>query len=219
VETRPTADLSVTLSKSQRDALIPAQVLDALKQGNLRFRSRARKPRDYVAQQLATAAGQYPAAVVLGCIDSRVPAEIIFDVGIGDTFNIRMAGSVVDGDAVGALEFSCAVAGAKLVVLLGHTSCGAVEGAIDNVELGSLTSLLARLKPAISETAFSGERSSKNAAFVEAVARTNVKLGIEKIRLLSPILADLEKEGSIQIVGAMYDLTTGNVEFVSQATA
>jgi carbonic anhydrase len=164
-------------------------------------------------QVIATAAGQFPAAIILGCVDSRAPAEIIFDAGIGDIFNARIAGNVVDDDLIGSLEFGCAVAGAKVVLLFGHTACGAVKGAIDDVQLGNLTGLLARIKPAISATAFQGDTSSKNPIYVDAIARTNVRLGIENIRRRSPILAELEKNRTIRIAGAMYDLTTGAVEF------
>jgi carbonic anhydrase len=172
-------------------------------------------PHNYLDQQRSSAAGQYPAAMVLGCIDSRAPAEVLFDAGIGDTFNGRVAGNVVNDDLIGSMEFACAVAGAKVVLVLGHTACGAVKGAIDDVEMGNLTGLLARIKPAMSATTFSGEKSSKNAAYVDAVARTNVRLGIENIRRRSPILADLEKKETIQITGGMYDVATGAVEFVS----
>jgi len=205
-----------TLTKEERDRLTPGQVIDELKRGNERFRSGKSASRDYRDQQLASAAGQYPAAVALGCVDSRAPAEIIFDVGIGDMFSARIAGNVVNDDLLGSLEFACAVAGAKAVVLFGHTACGAVKGAIDDVEMGNLTGLLARIKPAISATPFTGEKSSKNAAYVDAVARTNVLLGLEGIRRRSPILADLEKKGTIQIVGGMYDLATGSLAFLSE---
>jgi carbonic anhydrase len=171
-------------------------------------------PRDYRAQQRSSAEGQFPAAVVLGCVDSRAPAEILFDVGIGDTFNARIAGNVVNDDLLGSMEFACAVSGAKAVVVFGHTACGAVKGAIDDVEMGNLTGLLARVKPAITATKFDGEKSSKNLAYVDAVARTNVALAIDGIRRRSPILSDLEKEGKIRIAGAMYDLSTGGVEFI-----
>src|SRR5271169_3547773 len=171
-------------------------------------------PRDYLAEKRSSAAGQYPAAVILGCVDSRVPAEIIFDVGIGDTFNGRVAGNVVNDDLLGSMEFACAVSGAKLVLVLGHTACGAIKGAIDDVVLGNLTGLLARIKPAIAATKFDGAKSSKNAAYVDAVARTNVVLVLAEIRRRSPILEELEKKGSIEIAGAMYDLTTGVVKFV-----
>ena len=204
-----------SLTKEQRDRLTPAQVIDELKKGNERFRSGKTLARDYLAQQRSTAAGQYPAAVVLGCVDSRAPAEIIFDAGIGDTFNARIAGNVVNDDLLGSMEFACAVAGAKVALLFGHTACGAIKGAIDDVEMGNLTGLLARIKPAITATKFDGEKSSKNYAYVDAVARTNVVLGLDVIRRRSPILEDLEKKGSIQIAGAMYDLSTGVVSFVS----
>lgn len=205
---------SGSLTKEQRDGLTPDQVLDAMKKGNERFRTGQMVARNYLDQQRTSAAGQFPAAVVLGCIDSRAPAEIIFDAGIGDTFNARVAGNVVNDDLIGSLEFACAVAGAKVLLIFGHTACGAIKGAIDDVEMGNLTGLLARVKPAISATKFAGEASSKNAAYVDAVARTNVTLGLDNIRRRSPILADLEKKQAIHIVGGMYDLATGMVEFV-----
>jgi carbonic anhydrase len=207
------ASRGASLTKEQRDRMTPGEVIEEMKKGNERFRAGKMVARDYLAQQQFTAAGQYPAAVVLGCLDSRAPAEIIFDTGIGDTFNGRIAGNVVNDDLLGSMEFACAVAGAKVVLVFGHTACGAVKGAIDDVELGNLTGLLARIKPAISATKFDGEKSSKNASYVDAVARTNVVLALDNIRRRSPILEDLEKKGSIQIVGTMYDLATGKVEF------
>ena len=205
--------LTQPLSKDDRDRMSPREILDELKAGNERFRSGRMAGIDYRQQQLASAAGQYPAAVILGCVDSRGPAEIIFDVGIGDIFNARVAGNVVSDDLLGSLEFACAAAGAKAIVLLGHTACGAIKGAIDNVELGHLSGLLAQIRPAIAATTFSGERSSRNPVFVDAVARTNVRLGIEKIRRRSSILANLEHKKTIAITGAMYDLATGVVQF------
>jgi carbonic anhydrase len=206
---------SGSLTKEQRDRMTPSQVVDELKKGNERFRMRKMAPRDYLAEKRSSAGGQYPAAVVLGCVDSRVPSEIIFDAGIGDMFVGRVAGNVVNDDMIGSMEFACAVSGAKLVLVLGHTACGAVKGAIDDVEMGNLTGLLARIKPAVSATKFEGEKSSKNATYVDAVARTNVVLGIENIRRRSPILEALEKKGSIKITGAMYNLANGVVDFVS----
>src|SRR5580692_4660529 len=206
--------LAGLLTKEQRDSMTPPQVIDELKKGNERFRAGKMAPRDYLAEKRSSAAGQYPAAVVLGCVDSRVPAEIIFDTGIGDTFIGRVAGNVVNDDMLGSMEFACAAAGAKVVLVLGHTACGAVKGAIDDVVLGNLTGLLARIKPAIPETKFEGEKSSKNAAYVDAVARTNVVLALAEIRRRSPVLEELEKKGAIQIAGAMYDLATGMVEFI-----
>lgn len=210
----PTGTTGV-LTEEERNKMTPDQVIDELRKGNERFRAGASLSRDYRHQQRSTAAGQFPAAAALGCVDSRAPAEILFDVGIGDLFSARVAGNVVDDDLLGSLEFACAVAGAKAIVLFGHSGCGAVKGAIDDVEMGNLTGLLARIKPAITATRFSGEKSSKNAAYVDAVARTNVLLGLEAIRRRSPILEDLEKKGAIQIVGGMYDLATGTVEFLS----
>jgi len=206
------------LTKEERDRMTPSQVLEALEKGNERFRAGTMAPRDYRDQQRASALGQFPAAVALGCVDSRAPAEIIFDVGIGDMFCARIAGNVVNDDLVGSLEFACAVAGAKVVLLFGHTACGAIKGAIDDVEMGNLTGLLARIKPAISATTFAGEKSSKNAAYVDAVARTNVVLGLEGIRRRSPILSQLAHQGTIQIVGAMYDITTGMVTLLDESS-
>jgi len=203
------------LTKERRDRLSPREVIEELKKGNERFRTGRTIARDYRNQQRASAAGQFPAVAALGCVDSRAPAEIVFDAGIGEMFNARIAGNVVNDDLLGSLEFACAVAGAKVVLLFGHTSCGAVKGAIDDVEMGNLTGLLARIKPAISATKFEGEMSSKNPAYVDAVASTNVRLGMEHIRRRSPILEKLEKTGAIQIVGAMYDLGTGMVTFES----
>jgi carbonic anhydrase len=204
---------SGALTKEQRDRMTPSQVLDDLKKGNERFQTGKMTTWDYRDQQRTSAAGQYPAAVILGCIDSRAPAELIFNVGIGETFNARIAGNVVNDDLLGSLEFSCAVAGAKVILLLGHTACGAIKGAIDDVEMGNLTGLLARIKPAITATSFGGQKSSKNYAYVDEVARTNVRLGIEQIRRRSPVLADLETKQTILIAGGMYDLATGVVEF------
>jgi carbonic anhydrase len=205
---------SASLTKEQRDRLTPDQIIEELKKGNERFRTGKTVAHDYRNQQRTTAAGQYPAAALLGCVDSRVPGEILFDSGIGDTFNGRIAGNVVNDDLLGSLEFACAVSGAKVILLLGHTACGAIKGAIDDVEMGNLTGLLARIKPAITATTFMGDKSSKNAAYVDAVARTNVVLGVETIKRRSPLLEGLVKKGTIRIVGAMYDLATGAVEMV-----
>lgn len=204
-----------SLTKEERDRMTPSQVLDELKKGNERFRGENATRRNYLAEKRSSAAGQYPAAVVLSCLDSRVPAEIVFDAGIGDLFVGRVAGNVVNDDLLGSMEYGCAAAGAKAVLVLGHTACGAVTGAIDDVVLGNLTGLLARIKPAIPATKFDGEKSSKNAAYVDAVARTNVGLVLSEIRRRSPVLEDLEKKGSIKITGAMYSVSTGVVDFLS----
>ena len=203
-----------SLTKDERDAMTPAHVIDELKKGNERFRTGKMAKRDYLAEQKASAKGQYPAAVILGCLDSRVPAEIVFDAGIGDTFVGRVAGNVVNDDILGSMEFGCAASGAKVIVVVGHTACGAIKGTIDDVVLGNLTGLLARIKPAVAATKYDGEKSSKNYAYVDAVAETNVRLTVADIRRRSPILDDLEKKGSIAIAGAMYDLGTGTVKFI-----
>ncbi|HTP69665.1 MAG TPA: carbonic anhydrase family protein [Dongiaceae bacterium] len=208
------ANTSGSLTKEQRDAMSPQQVLDELKKGNERFRSGKPLTRDYLAEQRASASGQYPAAVVLGCLDSRVPAEIVFDTGIGDIFVGRVAGNVPNDDLLGSMEFGCAVAGAKLVLVVGHTACGAVKGAIDDVVLGNLTGLLARIKPAVPATKFDGDKTSKNAAYVDAVAHTNITLALADIRRRSPVLDQLEQKGSIKIAGGMYNLATGAVDFL-----
>jgi carbonic anhydrase len=204
---------SGALSKAKRDQLTPAQVIAELKNGNDRFRSGKPAPRDYLEEQHADAAGQAPAAVVLGCIDSRVPAEIIFDAGIGDVFVARVAGNVVGDDILGSLEYACAEAGSKAIIVLGHTDCGAVKGAIEDLKLGSLTGLLSKLKPAITATTYTGEKSDADRGYVAAVARANVRLGVQNVRRASSALAGLESKQMIQIVGALYDVATGTVTF------
>ncbi|WP_213288573.1 carbonic anhydrase family protein [Bradyrhizobium sp. sGM-13] len=154
-----------------------------------------------------------PAAVLLTCIDSRAPAEVIMDLGLGDIFNCRVAGNVRNADILGSMEFACKLAGAKVVLVMGHTACGAIKGAIDNAELGNLTGLLTKIKPAVEETTYTGERLAKNYAFVDAVARKNVEMTVAGIRKDSPVLAELDAKGEIKIAGAMYSLETGAVEF------
>jgi carbonic anhydrase len=206
---------AAALTKEERDRLTPDEVIAAFKAGNERFRSGKMEPHDYLAQKRATASGQYPAAVILSCIDSRAPVEIILDTRIGDTFTARVAGNISNDDLLGSLEFACAAAGAKLVLVIGHTACGAVKGAIDGVQLGHLTGLLAKIKPAVAATKYDGERTSKNDAFVDAVAKTNVMRTVEEIRRQSSVLAGLESGGKIKIVGSMYNLDGGRVEFYS----
>jgi carbonic anhydrase len=213
--TTPRPERHDLATREQRQAAAtPVQVLEKLRRGNERFASGKPEPRDMLHDQRTTAAGQYPKAIVLSCIDSRAPAEIIFDEGIGDIFNARIAGNIADADLVGSMEFACKVAGAKLVVVMGHTSCGAVKGAIDGVQLGNLTGLLEKIQPAVNAVRnVPGDRTSKNTAFVEAVAEENVQLTVERVRELSPILRDMEHEGRIQIVGCIYNLETGRVTF------
>ncbi len=201
------------LTQVQRDSMTPEQVIEMMKSGNERFRKGERKNRNYLREQKASAKGQYPAAVLLSCIDSRAPAEVIMDLGIGDIFNCRVAGNIENEDILGSMEFACKLAGAKLILVMGHTACGAVKGAIANAQLGNLTGLLAKIQPAVQATAYGGERSANNYSFVDAVARKNVELTARNIRKDSPVLAKLETDGAIKIAGAMYNLETGAVEF------
>jgi carbonic anhydrase len=201
------------LTHAQRDAMSPEQILDAMKRGNERFRRGERKARNYLAEQKTSAKGQYPAAVLLSCIDSRAPAEVIMDLGIGDIFNCRVAGNIENDDILGSMDFACKLMGAKVVLVMGHTSCGAIKGAIANAELGHLTALLARIKPAVEATKYDGERTATNYTFVDMVARKNVESTIAQIRQESAVLSDMEKQHAIKIAGAMYNLGTGAVDF------
>lgn len=211
----PGVSFAAAMSKEDRDKLTPDQIIDLMKSGNERFRTGKMQQHDYLAQKRTSAAGQYPAAVILSCIDSRAPAEIILDMGIGDTFNARVAGNIANEDLLGSLEFACAVAGAKVVLVMGHTACGAIKGAIDGAKLGNLTQLLDKIKPAVQATQYTGERSSKNYEFVDAVATTNVRLTMADIRRRSEVLAGLEKDGKIKLAGSMYHLSGGRVEFLT----
>ncbi len=204
---------AAALTKEMREQLTPDQIIENMKQGNERFAAGKMSPHDYVAQKRATVAGQYPAAVILSCIDSRAPAEIIFDARIGDTFSARVAGNISNDDILGSMEFACAVAGSKVVLVMGHTACGAIKGAIDGAQLGNLTGLLNKIKPAVDATHYEGPRTSKNGEFVDEVAKTNVIMTVGAIRKRSDVLAGLEKEGKIKIVGSMYHLVGGRVEF------
>src|SRR5262244_655957 len=191
------------LGKEKRDKMTPDEILAELKRGNKDFSKGLRTSRNYINEQKATAKGQFPAAVVLSCIDSRAPAEVIMDLGIGDIFNARVAGNIANDDILGSMEFACKISGAKVVLVMGHTACGAIKGAIDKAELGNLTGLLAKIRPAVDATQYSGERSATNYAFVDAVARKNVELAIADIARRSTVLADLRASGAVKIVGAM----------------
>jgi carbonic anhydrase len=201
------------LTKAQRDKMSPSDVLTLMKKGNERFYRGKPEPHNFLAEQRASAGGQYPAAVLLSCIDSRVAAETIMDLEIGDIFDNRVAGNVENPDVLGGMEFACKLEGAKVVLVMGHTTCGAVTGAIANEELGNLTGLLAKIRPAIEATTYQGERTSQNVGFVNAVARKNVELTLANIRKGSPVLASMESSGTIKIAGAMYNLKTGVVDF------
>lgn len=204
--------MNTQTAKSQA-ALSPKEALTLLEEGNKRFINNSTADRDLLKQVNETSHGQYPFAVVLSCIDSRVPAEIVFDQGVGDIFSARIAGNFVNEDILGSLEFACKAAGSKLIVVLGHTSCGAVKGACDHVELGNLTGMLKKLKPAIDAVSTDGERSSKNAEYVQKVADKNVELTIQQIKEKSPVLKEMLDDGTIGIAGGMYDVTSGKVKF------
>ncbi|MEO1484445.1 MAG: carbonic anhydrase family protein [Bacteroidota bacterium] len=207
----------ITQTKATQAALTPNSALELLKEGNQRFVEQKQTPRDLIEQVKQTTSGQYPFATILSCIDSRVSAELVFDQGVGDIFSARVAGNIVNEDILGSIEFACKLAGTKIIVVLGHTSCGAVKGACDDARMGNLTVLLSKIKPAveaISEPEDPSLRNSKNAAFVNAVAEKNVYLTIDNLRQKSPVLAEMEENGEILVVGAMYDIADGRVHFL-----
>ncbi|MBP9097596.1 MAG: carbonic anhydrase [Ferruginibacter sp.] len=203
-------------TKETQSHLTPRMALDILKEGNSRFIKNLKAQRDLLGQVNATRDGQWPFATVLSCIDSRTSAELIFDQGLGDIFSVRIAGNIVNTDILGSMEFACKVAGSKLIVVLGHTKCGAVKGACDHVEMGNLTELLSKLQPAVyseSETTNVDKRNSKNAKFVENVSTINVKRSVKNIIERSFILEQMVENGEIGVIGAMYDIETGKVDF------
>ena len=201
-------------TKAAQTAMTPAQALAELKAGNARFVSGHPLHRDMQADVKATAAGQYPYAVVLSCIDSRQPVEIVLDQGIGDIFSARVAGNVLNDDILGSMEFACKVSGAKLIAVIGHSNCGAIKGAIDDAQLGNLTGLLAKIKPAIDTVPADVQpRTSKNYTFVDDVSEANVRLVMKEIPERSPVLKGMIDQGQIGLVGGMYDLKTGKVQF------
>ncbi|MDX2226595.1 MAG: carbonic anhydrase family protein [Verrucomicrobiae bacterium] len=203
-----------TMTRERQNEISPARALAKLGEGNRRFLSGKRRHQEYDKAVAVTASGQYPFASVVSCIDSRVPTELIFDQGIGSIMNARVAGPVINDDILGSLEFACRVTGTRLILVLGHTGCGAVKGAIDNVELGHLTELVDKIKPALRRVPSTVvPRSSKNSHFVDDAARENVRLVMREIRDRSTILRALEKDGEILVVGALYDVETGRVEF------
>lgn len=201
------------LNAETQKAITPQKALELLKEGNQRFLNKNQASRDLNLQVHQTSGGQWPFAVVLGCIDSRVPAELVFDQGIGDIFSARVAGNFVNIDILGSIEYGCKVAGSKLVLVLGHEGCGAVKGACDGVELGNITSMLANLQKAVDSVDESGDRSSANSDFVHKVVDSNVELTIEDIRNQSVVLKEMEAAGEIMIVGAVYDVKSGKVSF------
>lgn len=204
------------LTKETQAAITPNNAINILKEGNQRFQTNKEVDRNLLAQVSDTSSGQYPFATILHCVDSRVSAELVFDQGIGDIFSIRIAGNFVNEDILGSMEFTCKLAGTKVIVVLGHTACGAVKGACDDAKLGNLTTLLSKLKPAVeavAEPADTNERNSGNIEFVNNVAEKNVYMTIANIRAQSHVLEEMKKQGDIKIIGAMYDIKDGSVTF------
>jgi carbonic anhydrase len=210
-----------THNSDERDSLSPAEALHILEQGNERFRANLRANRDLLQQVNETHNGQWPFAAVLSCIDSRTSAELIFDQGLGDIFSVRIAGNLVNEDILGSLEFACRIAGAKVIVVLGHSRCGAIQGACDGVELGHLTGLLAKIRPAVDAVALPSDlasRTSTDAEFVDAVAHENVRRGVAVILRESSVLREMQEAGAIDVVGGMYCVSTGLVEITPKAS-
>ena len=219
VSTSADYDPAVALTAETQAALTPMEVIQRLKDGNERFVTNRAVSRDFLGQVRQTAGGQYPMAAVLGCIDSRVPHEIVFDKGVGDIFSARVAGNFVNTDILGSLEFATAVAGSKVVVVLGHTECGAVKGACDHVELGNLTATLANIAPAVYavDDMIPGEQSSKNKDYVQAVAVENVEMTVRNMVERSVVMHELVEQGKLIVIGAMHDVATGEVEFMEDS--
>jgi carbonic anhydrase len=207
--------VGTVMTAEDQAALTPADVIQSLKEGNQHFIKNNLTARDFPAQVSAAVSGQFPEAIILSCVDSRVPVEYVFDRGIGDVFVARVAGNFVNEDILGSMEFACKVSGSKLILVLGHEHCGAVKAAVDDVELGNITPMLTKIKPAVDMHAdYEGDKSSKNPEFVHMVCESNIHNTIEQIRTESPVLKEMEDNGEIMIVGAIYDLDTGKVEFL-----
>lgn len=206
-----------THTQESQDKISPIQALYYLKEGNHRFVNNLKVNRNLLKQVNQTSEGQFPIATILSCIDSRTSAELIFDQGLGDIFSIRIAGNILNDDILGSMEYACGVAGSKIVVVLGHTRCGAVISACDNFEMGHITGLLKKLQPAIiNENKIKTDRNGSNKAFVDSVSTINVHLTLKEIKDKSTVLRDLEEDGKIIIVGAMYDIETGEVTFYDE---
>ena len=203
-----------TLNKEMQSAITPTIAVEILKDGNKRFMNNLKANRNLLEQANETSDGQHPFAVILSCIDSRTSAELIFDQGLGDIFSVRIAGNIINEDILGSMEFACKVAGSKVIVVLGHSKCGAVKGACDHVEMGNLTALLSKIQPAVyDEKTETENRSSSNAEFVEKVAAINVKRTVNSIMERSPILKEMIQNGEIGIIGGMHNITDGEVSF------
>jgi carbonic anhydrase len=202
------------LTKEQQDALTPDKVISSLKDGNNRFVNNDLTARDHSAQVRKSTLAQFPKAIVLSCVDSRVPVEDVFDRGIGDLFVARVAGNFVNEDILGSMEFACKVSGSKLILVMGHEHCGAVKAAVDDVKLGNITPMLSKIRPAVESIEYDGDRTSKNKEFVHMACESNVKNTIEQIRINSPILKEMEDNGEIKIVGSVYDMDNGKVDWI-----
>ena len=203
-----------TLNKEMQTAISPLMAIEILKEGNKRFMNNLKANRNLLEQANETSDGQHPFAVILSCIDSRTSAELIFDQGLGDVFSVRIAGNIVNEDILGSMEFACKVAGSKIIVVLGHSKCGAVKGACDHVEMGNLTALLSKIQPAVfDEKSEIENRNSSNSEFVEKVASINVKRTVNAIMERSPILKEMIENGEIGIIGGMHNITNGEVTF------
>jgi carbonic anhydrase len=206
-------------TRETQATMTPEKALQYLKEGNDRFQNNLKANRNLLQQVNETADGQFPFATILSCIDSRVSAELVFDQGLGDIFSIRIAGNFINQDILGSMEFACKLAGTKLLVVLGHTSCGAVKGACDHARLGNLTTLINKIEPAVyavKKPEDESLRNSSNLEFVDEVAKVNVQMALDNIRNQSVILRDMEKDGEILVVGAMYDLGSGAVSFYEE---
>ena len=202
------------LTQEEQQSMTPDDVMELFRIGNERFTSNDLTARDHSAQIRKSVGGQYPKAIVLSCVDSRVPVEDVFDRGIGDIFVARVAGNFVNEDILGSMEYACKVAGSKLILVMGHEHCGAVKAAVDDVKMGNITPMLSKIKPAVDDVEYEGDRTSKNPEFVHKVCESNVEHTIANIRAQSPILKELETNGDIKIVGATYDMDTGEVHFL-----
>jgi len=203
-----------TLTKEMQAAITPSMALNLLNEGNKRFVNNLKINRNLLQQANETSDGQHPFAIILSCIDSRTSAELIFDQGLGDIFSVRIAGNIINEDILGSMEFACKVAGSKIIVVLGHTKCGAVIGACDHIEMGNLTALLSKIRPAVDDETLTKEnRNSNNSVFVENVATINVKRSVKSIMQRSPILKEMIESGQIGIVGGTHDISTGEVNF------
>ena len=209
-----------TLNKELQDAISPKRAIEILKEGNKRFVNNLKANRNLLEQANETSDGQHPFAIILSCIDSRTSAELIFDQGLGDVFSVRIAGNIINEDILGSMEFACKVAGSKIIVVLGHSKCGAVKGACDHVEMGNLTALLSKIQPAVyDEKSVTHERNSSNSEFVEKVAAINVKRTVKAIMERSTIVKEMFENGTIGIIGGMHDISTGQVTFYPDTLA